>query len=91
MRSWKVAVVFVAVVALVAGVPSAASATVTAPAAAAVSPLARFAAPPPDFTPSPNKWRKWMVTQVSSVLGNLTPKSWRAENIANQFGMSHSW
>ncbi len=49
------------------------------------------AATTPDFTPSPNKWRKWMLNQLSSVLGNAMPSAWKAENLANQMLYDHSW
>lgn len=87
----------VAVLALVLGVsvvPSGAYAATVAPGVgSAVAAGVVGAADPvlPDYTPSPNKWRKYMISQVSSVLGNLTPKKWRAENIANQYQYSHSW
>lgn len=42
------------------------------------------------FTPSPNKFREFMLNIVSSVLGGATPKAWRAEQIANQYKYNHS-
>lgn len=41
------------------------------------------AADAPDFTPSPNKWRQWLLNITSSVLGGAMPSAWRAEQIGN--------
>lgn len=64
-----------------------------APASAAVPSVAVEAGPPanPDFTPSSNGLKKWMINTLGSVLGKATPDSWQAEQIANEFQYNHSW
>lgn len=56
-----------------------------APANATAADLASSAVPAetPDFTPSPSKWRQWLLNITSSVLGGAMPNAWRAEQIAN--------
>jgi hypothetical protein len=55
-------------------------------ASAAVQPsTATVSADSPDFTPSPNKWRKWMIDVTSKLLGASTPDKFRAEQLANEF------
>lgn len=43
------------------------------------------------FTPSPNKWRAWMINMLSSVLGAATPTKYKAEQIANAYKFDHSF
>lgn len=69
-------------------------ALVVAPAAAASAlpgDFAHMADPPPDFTPSSNKFREWMLNVTSKMLGGATPDKWRAEQLANQYRYNHSW
>ena len=42
-------------------------------------------------TPSPNKFRKYMLNVTSSVLGKMTPQRWRAELLLNEYQYNHSW
>lgn len=48
-------------------------------------------ADPPDFTPSPNKWKAWILNVTSSVLGGATPSGWRAEQIGNAHRYNWGW
>jgi hypothetical protein len=66
--------------------PSAIAAPLSVPRASSVA-----TADGPDFTPSKNKWREWMINLTSSVLGGATPDKWRAEQLANQHKYNHSW
>lgn len=45
----------------------------------------------PDFTPSGNKAKKYMLNVLGRVLGKAMPDSWRAEQIANEYQYNHSW
>jgi hypothetical protein len=58
-------------------------------------PSAAVAAETPDFTPSPNKWRSFMINMMSSVLGAAIPADvgniWKAEQIANAHKYDFSW
>jgi hypothetical protein len=63
-----------------------------APASAAVATSHVIAgASTPDFTPSSSGVKKLMVNVLGKVLGKATPKSWQAEQIANQYQYNHSW
>lgn len=82
------AVRFIAAGLLVAGL-------VVAPAGAAVAvelPTTVLApAAPPDFTPSPNKWREYILNITGRVLGGAMPDKWKAEQLANAYRYNHSW
>lgn len=45
----------------------------------------------PDFSPSVNGPRQFMINVLGSVLGKAAPKGWRAEQIANEYKFNHSW
>lgn len=44
-----------------------------------------------DFTPSPNKFREYMLNVTSNVLKGAMPGSWKREQLANQYRYNHSW
>lgn len=84
MRVVRLIATAVIVVGLIVATPAAASASVPFSAGVAT-------ADTPDFTPSPNKWRAWVVNMLSSVLGAATPSKYRAEQLANNYKYAASW
>lgn len=44
-----------------------------------------------DFTPSPNKFREYMLNVTSKVLKGSMPDAWKREQLANQFRYNHAW
>lgn len=44
-----------------------------------------------DFTPSPNKFREYMLNVTSNVLKGAMPDAWKREQLANQYRYNHSW
>lgn len=78
-RVARVAAVAVLALVLVGGV--------TSPALAAPVPAAEW----PEFEPSKNKPRQWMLNILGSVLGGAMPDKWKAEQLANAHRYNHSW
>lgn len=50
-----------------------------------------YAATTPDFSPSGNSAKKYLLNILGSVLGGAMPNKWRAEQIANDFRYDHSY
>lgn len=44
-----------------------------------------------DFTPSPNKFREYMLNVTSKVLKGAMPDAWKREQLANEFRYNHAW
>ncbi len=44
-----------------------------------------------DFTPSPNKFREYMLNITSNVLKGAMPNAWKREQLANQYRYNYGW